>query len=77
MKFYILKKISFGSLRNITEYKKIYLCKVMSFSITNIIVYILALLQHKENFKELDAQESQRLVRGQKDYLDYQIRKFR
>lgn len=36
-----------------------------------------ALLQHKENFKELDAQESQRLVRGQKDYLDYQIRKFR
>jgi len=36
-----------------------------------------ALLQHKENFKELDAQESQRLIRGQKDYLDYQIRKFR
>ena len=37
----------------------------------------LALLQHKENFKEMDAQESQRLVRGQKDRLDYEVRKFR
>jgi len=36
-----------------------------------------ALLQHKENFKELDAAESSRLQRGQKDHLDYQIRKFR
>jgi len=36
-----------------------------------------ALLQHKENFKEMDAQESQRLVRGQKDRLDYEVRKFR
>jgi thousand and one amino acid protein kinase len=34
-------------------------------------------LQHKENFKELDAAESQRLMRGQKDHLDYEIRKFR
>ena len=31
----------------------------------------------KENFKEMDAQESQRLVRGQKDRLDYEVRKFR
>jgi len=36
-----------------------------------------ALLQHKENFKEMDAAESQRLVRGQKDRLDYEVRKFR
>ena len=35
------------------------------------------MLQHKENFKELDAAESSRLVRGQKDHLDYEIRKFR
>merc|ERR1712079_719868 len=34
-----------------------------------------ALLQHKENFKEMDAAESQRLVRGQKDRLDYEVRK--
>ena len=40
-------------------------------------VCISALLQHKENFKEMDAQESQRLVRGQKDRLDYEVRKFR
>ena len=40
-------------------------------------VYVSALLQHKENFKEMDAQESQRLVRGQKDRLDYEVRKFR
>merc|ERR550519_2662713 len=36
-----------------------------------------ALLQHKENFKEMDAAENQRLVRGQKDRLDYEVRKFR
>jgi len=36
-----------------------------------------ALLQHKENFKEMDAAESQRLVRGQKDHLDHEVRKFR
>jgi len=36
-----------------------------------------ALLQHKENFKEVDAAESQRLNRGQKDRLDYEVRKFR
>jgi len=36
-----------------------------------------ALLQHKENFKEMDAAESQRLQRGQKDRLDYEVRKFR
>jgi len=36
-----------------------------------------ALLQHKENFKEMDAAESQRLHRGQKDRLDYEVRKFR
>merc|ERR1719351_717634 len=36
-----------------------------------------ALLQHKENFKEMDAAESQRLVRGQKDRLDYEVRKCR
>merc|ERR1719339_808003 len=36
-----------------------------------------ALLQHKENFKEMDEAESQRLVRGQKDRLDYEVRKFR
>jgi len=36
-----------------------------------------ALLQHKENFKEMDAVESQRLQRGQKDRLDYEVRKFR
>ena len=39
--------------------------------------FFLALLQHKENFKEMDAAESQRLVRGQKDRLDYEVRKFR
>merc|ERR1719245_1755975 len=36
-----------------------------------------ALLQHKENFKEMDAAESKRLERGQKDRLDYEVRKFR
>merc|ERR1719245_1901129 len=36
-----------------------------------------ALLQHKENFKEMDAAENQRLQRGQKDRLDYEVRKFR
>merc|ERR550517_980480 len=36
-----------------------------------------ALLQHKENFKELDAAETARLQQGQKDHLDFQIRKFR
>ena len=33
-----------------------------------------ALLQHKENFKEMDAAESQRLQRGQKDRLDYEVK---
>jgi len=36
-----------------------------------------ALLQHKENFKEMDAAESGRLHRGHKDRLDYEVRKFR
>ena len=35
-----------------------------------------ALLQHKENFKEMDAVESQRLQRGQKDRLDYEVNTF-
>jgi hypothetical protein len=43
----------------------------------NLFPFVSALLQHKENFKELDAAESQRLMRGQKDHLDYEIRKFR
>ena len=33
-----------------------------------------ALMQHKENFKEMDAAENQRLQRGQKDRLDYEVR---
>lgn len=32
---------------------------------------------HKENLKQLEAQEEQRLIRGQKEYLDLEIRKFR
>ena len=35
------------------------------------------LLQHKENFKELDAAETQRMQRGQKEGLDMEVRKFR
>jgi thousand and one amino acid protein kinase len=35
------------------------------------------LSQHKENFKELEAAETQRLARGQKERLDGEIRKFR
>jgi len=35
------------------------------------------LMQQKENFKEMDAAESGRLVRGQKDHLDHEVRKFR
>jgi hypothetical protein len=31
----------------------------------------------KENLKQLEAQEEQRLMRGQKEYLDLEIRKFR
>ena len=34
-------------------------------------------MQHKENFKEVDAAESARLQRSQKDHLDFEIRKFR
>ena len=33
--------------------------------------------QHKENFKELDAAETQRMARGQKEQLDREVRKFR
>ena len=35
------------------------------------------LSQHKENFKELDAAETQRMARGQKEQLDREVRKFR
>ena len=35
------------------------------------------LSQHKENFKELDAAETQRMTRGQKEQLDREVRKFR
>lgn len=31
----------------------------------------------KENMKQLEAQEEQRLIRGQKEYLDLEMRKFR
>ena len=31
----------------------------------------------KDNLKQLEAQEEQRLIRGQKEYLDLEIRKFR
>lgn len=31
----------------------------------------------KENLKQLEAQEEQRLLRGQKEYLDLEVRKFR
>lgn len=31
----------------------------------------------KENLKQMEAQEEHRLIRGQKDYLDLEIRKFR
>lgn len=31
----------------------------------------------KENLKQAEAQEEQRLLRGQKDYLELEIRKFR
>ena len=35
------------------------------------------LSQHKENFKEIDAAETQRMTRVQKEYLDKEVRKFR
>ena len=35
------------------------------------------LSQHKENFKEIDATENQRLARNQKEVLDREVRKFR
>ena len=35
------------------------------------------LTQHKENFKEIDAAEAQRMARAQKEYLDREVRKFR
>lgn len=35
------------------------------------------LLQHKENFKEIDATETQRMSRGQKELLEREVRKFR
>lgn len=35
------------------------------------------LSQHKENFKEMDATESQRMARNQKEILDREVRKFR
>jgi thousand and one amino acid protein kinase len=35
------------------------------------------LSQHKENFKEMDATESQRMARNQKEVLDREVRKFR
>ncbi len=35
------------------------------------------LSQHKENFKEIDAAETQRMQRDQKETLDREVRKFR
>ena len=35
------------------------------------------LSQHKENFKEMDATETQRMTRNQKEVLDREVRKFR
>ena len=35
------------------------------------------LSQHKENFKEIDAAETQRMTRAQKEFLDREVRKFR
>ena len=64
------KKYSSEILKKIIFISSLF-CKLIFSSI------ISALLQHKENFKELDAAESSRLVRGQKDHLDYEIRKFR
>ena len=59
-----------------TEWVKRFAIEVSS---TYIKIHFLvsALLQHKENFKELDAAETARLQQGQKDHLDFQIRKFR
>lgn len=31
----------------------------------------------KENLKQIEAQEEQRLLRGQKDYLEIEVRKFK
>lgn len=31
----------------------------------------------KDNLKQVEAQEEQRLIRGQKEYLELEIRKFR
>uniref|UniRef100_A0A2S2PG29 non-specific serine/threonine protein kinase n=2 Tax=Aphidini TaxID=33387 RepID=A0A2S2PG29_SCHGA len=36
-----------------------------------------ALQSQKENLKQMEAQEEHRLIRGQKDYLELEIRKFR
>ena len=54
-----------------------HLCARVLFWTCSLIPPPSALLQHKENFKEMDAAESQRLNRGQKDRLDYEVRKFR
>ena len=35
------------------------------------------LQSQKENLKQMEAQEEQRLARGQREYLDLEIRKFR
>ena len=35
------------------------------------------LSQHKENYKEMEATETQRMARNQKEVLDREVRKFR
>lgn len=35
------------------------------------------LQSHKDNLRQMEAQEEQRLARGQREYLDLEIRKFR
>lgn len=35
------------------------------------------LSRHKENFKEIDAAESQRIQRSHKEHLDLEVRKYR
>lgn len=50
----------------------------------NIVLIVARLLYHfffcrsqKENLKQLEAQEEQRLLRGQKEYLDLEMRKYK
>jgi len=69
----LISKISLYFLSNHVQYE----LYVISDVTVNFVISASVDRSQKDNLKQLEAQEEQRLIRGQKEYLDLEIRKFR